>query len=153
MYKLFFCLRRRSDLTREQFLEHWHGIHADIARRGASVLGAVRYIQNHTAALPINDALRASRGAPECFDGVVELWFNSVEDVSATFDEPEARAAIKALIVDEPNFIDLEASPIFLTESHSMWGADGQEGSLHSGVTLVSGDNGAIDSAFAAPLE
>jgi uncharacterized protein (TIGR02118 family) len=124
MYKLFFCLRRRRDLTREQFLAHWHGIHADIARRGASALGAVRYVQNHTVSLPVNDALRASRGAPEPFDGVVELWFDSVDDVASTFHESDARAAIKALVVDEPNFIDLEASPIFLTEAHPMWGRE-----------------------------
>lgn len=124
MFKLFFCLRRRSDLSRVQFLEHWHGIHADIARRGASALGAVKYVQNHTVSLPINDALRESRGAPEPFDGVVELWFESVEDVASTFHEPGARAAIKALLIDEPNFIDLEASPMFLTEAHSMWGRE-----------------------------
>lgn len=123
MYKLFFCLRRRSDLSREQFLEHWHGVHADIARKGASALGAVKYVQNHTLSLPINDALRDSRGAPESFDGVVELWFESVDDVASTFREPDARTAIKALLVDEPNFIDLEASPIFLTEEHPMWGS------------------------------
>ena len=127
MYKLFFCLRRRSDLTREQFLEHWRGIHADIARRGASALGAVKYVQNHTVSLPVNDELRASRGAPEPFDGVVELWFESVDAVTSTFHEADARAAIKALVVDEPNFIDLDASPIFLTEVHPMWG-DREEG-------------------------
>ncbi len=124
MFKLFFCLRRRSDLTRDQFLEHWHGIHADIARRGASALGAVKYVQNHTLSLPINEALRDSRGAPEPFDGIVELWFESVDDVASTFHEPDARTAIKALLVDEPNFIDLEASPIFLTEAHAMWGRE-----------------------------
>ncbi|MBB5742352.1 hypothetical protein HD600_000849 [Microbacterium ginsengiterrae] len=123
MYKLFFCLRRRSDLTREEFQDHWHGIHADIARRGASALGAVKYVQNHTVSFPVNDALRASRGAPEPFDGVVELWFEAADDVVSTFHEPAARAAIKALVIDEPNFIDLEASPIFLTEAHPMWDA------------------------------
>lgn len=122
MIKLFFCLRRRPDLTREQFLEHWHGIHAEIARRGAQALGAVRYVQNHTLSTPLNDSLQASRGAPAAFDGVVELWFASIDDVASTFREPDARAAIKALLADEVNFIDLEASPIFLAEEHHMWG-------------------------------
>ncbi len=122
MIKLFFCLRRRPDLSRAQFLEHWHGIHAEIARRGAEALGAVRYVQNHTLTLPINDALRDGRGAPEAFDGVVELWFESVDDVASTFHEPDARAAIKALLADEVTFIDLDSSPIFLAEEHLMWG-------------------------------
>lgn len=124
MYKVFFCLTRRSDLTREQFLEHWQGVHARIARRGANALGAVKYVQNHTLSLPVNDALQASRGAPEPFDGVVELWFESIGDVTSTFHETDARAAIKALLLDEPNFIDLGASPIFLTEAHPVWGRE-----------------------------
>ena len=124
MIKLIFCLRRRPDLTREQFQEHWFGIHAEIARRGASALGAVKYVQNHTLSLPLNDALRAGRGAPEAFDGVVELWFPSVDDVASTFHEPHARAAIKALLADEANFVDLESSPIFLVEERPMWGGD-----------------------------
>lgn len=123
MIKLFFCLRRHPDLTREEFLAHWHGIHAEIALRGATALGATKYVQNHTVTDPINDALRASRNAPEPFDGVVELWFTSIADVEATFREPDARAAIKALLADEVRFIDLTASPIFLVEAHEMWEA------------------------------
>ncbi|MCL3819852.1 EthD domain-containing protein [Aeromicrobium wangtongii] len=121
MYKLLFCLRRRSDLTREEFLTHWHGPHADLGRAGASAIGAVRYVQNHTVDHPMNDALRESRGAPEPFDGVVELWFESLDAVGTTFTDREARRAIAALVADEPNFIDLDRSPIFVTEAKPMW--------------------------------
>lgn len=121
MYKLLFCLRRREDLTREEFLAHWHGPHADIGRAGAQAIGAVRYVQNHTVDHPLNEALRDSRQAPEPFDGVVELWFESLDVVGSTFTDPEARRAIAALVADEPSFIDLARSPIFVTEAHPMW--------------------------------
>ncbi|WP_229052378.1 EthD domain-containing protein [Aeromicrobium sp. Leaf350] len=121
MYKLLFCLRRREDLTRAEFLAHWHGPHADIGRAGAKAIGAVRYFQNHTVDHPLNEDLRASRGAPEPYDGVVELWFESLDAIGSTFTDREARRRIAALVADEPNFIDLERSPIFVTESHPMW--------------------------------
>src|SRR3954468_14171743 len=121
MIKLLFCLRRRPDLTREEFLTHWHGPHAAIGRAGASAIGATRYVQNHTLTHPLNEGLRQSRNAPEPFDGVVELWFDSIDDVGATFTEPDARRAIAALVADEPHFIDLANSPIFVTEEHEMW--------------------------------
>lgn len=121
MYKLLFCLRRRPELSRAEFLERWHGRHADIARAGAEAIGAVRYVQNHTVDDPINPALQASRGGPEAYDGVVELWFESLESIETTFTDQEARRAIAALVADEPSFIDVERSPIFVTEAHPMW--------------------------------
>lgn len=121
MIKLMFCLRRRPDLTREEFLAHWHGPHAAIGMAGASAIGATRYVQNHTLLHPLNEDLRKSRGAPEPFDGVVELWFDSLDDVGATFTDADARRAIAALVADEPAFIDLENSPIFVTKEHEMW--------------------------------
>lgn len=121
MIKLTFCLRRRPDLTREEFLAHWHGPHAAIGMAGAGAIGAKRYVQNHTITHPLNESLQKSRNAPEPFDGIVELWFEKLDDVGATFTSGDARAAIRALLDDEPNFIDLANSPIFLVEEHVMW--------------------------------
>ena len=121
MYKVMFCLRRRADLTRAQFQARWRGRHAEIATAGLDSIGAVRYIQNHTLDDALNDALQASRGAPEPYDGVVELWFDSVEDVKETFTRANAREALRALLKDEPDFIDVAASPIFVSEQHVVW--------------------------------
>ena len=121
MIKLMFCLRRHPSLTREEFLAHWRGPHADLGVAGAAALGARRYVQNHTLTHDLNDALQASRQAPAPFDGVVELWFDSTDAVATTFTDEEARRAVRALVKDEPAFIDLENSPIFLTEEHEIW--------------------------------
>lgn len=121
MYKVMFCLRRRADLTREQFQKRWGERHAEIAVAGLDRIGATRYVQNHTLVASINESLRASRDAPEPFDGVVELWFDSVEDVEGTFTRPDAREAIRALLDDEPEFIDIKASPIFVVDERTVW--------------------------------
>lgn len=123
VFKLLFCLRRRSDLTHEEFLARWRGRHADIALGALERIGAVRYVQNHALAGSMNADLRASRNAPEPYDGVAELWFPSLEAASATFTDAGARRAVRALLDDEPHFIDLADSPIFLTEEHAIWGA------------------------------
>lgn len=124
MIKLMFCLRRHPSLTREEFLAHWNGPHAALGVAGAEALGARRYVQNHTLTHDLNDALQASRQSPAPYDGVVELWFDSTDAVATTFNDEAARAAVRALIKDEPNFIDLANSPIFLTEEHEFWDLD-----------------------------
>lgn len=126
MVKLMFCLRRRSDLTRAQFQEHWRTSHGDLGVASAGALGYRRYVQSHTADTALNDSLRASRGAPEPYDGVVELWFDDERAIAATFSSPEGRKAAQALLQDEHHFVDLEASPIFVVHEHVL-----VEGEIH----------------------
>ena len=54
------------------------------------------------------------------FDGVAELWWDSVDDFVGRLAEPAAQAASAALLADEATFIDLEATSIFLTEEHEI---------------------------------
>jgi uncharacterized protein (TIGR02118 family) len=119
--KLVFCLRRRPDLTREQFSAYWHGPHGQLGLRLADALGFKRYVQSHTLSIPLNDALQASRGGPEPYDGIVELWFDDVAAVERTFSSAEGRSAARQLVADEANFVDVEASPIFLVTEKPMF--------------------------------
>jgi hypothetical protein len=58
MIKIVFCLRRRSDLSREQFQAYWLTQHAPLVRSHADALGIRRYVQVHS----IDDAItRRSR--------------------------------------------------------------------------------------------
>lgn len=121
MVKLIFCLRRRHDLTHEQFLAHWSGPHAAIGTAGAEAIGARRYVQNHTLSHSLNDALQDSRKSPPAFDGVVELWFDDIDAVQRTFTDEDARKVLRELAKDELNFVDLANSPIFVVEEHEYW--------------------------------
>ena len=80
MIKLVFCLRRLPHLSREQFQRYWLDSHGPLVRQLAPALGLKRYVQVHTVRSAFNDALRAHRGAPDDFDGVAELWWESVDD-------------------------------------------------------------------------
>ena len=114
MIKLVFCLHRLPQLSREEFQRYWFERHAPLVRSHAAVLKIRRYVQTHTGEQPLNDVLQASRGGPEAYDGVAELWWDSAEALAAATATPEGQAAGAALLEDERRFIDLVRSPLFV---------------------------------------
>ena len=123
MIKLVFCLRRRADLSREEFQRHWRETHAPLVRDRARALGVRRYVQVHTLPAGTAAALAASRAVEEDeYDGVAELWWDSPESLAAAVATPEGQRAGAELLEDERRFIDLARSPIFLAEEHVVVG-------------------------------
>jgi uncharacterized protein (TIGR02118 family) len=118
MVKLVFCARRLPALSRAEFQRYWRETHGPLVRRHAAVLRIRRYHQLHTVEHPMQDALRASRGGPEAYDGVAELWWDSVDDLAAAQSDPAGRDAARELLEDERRFIDLASSPLFVTDEH-----------------------------------
>ncbi|HEY8513886.1 MAG TPA: EthD domain-containing protein [Candidatus Binatia bacterium] len=122
MLKLVFCLTRLPHLTREEFQRYWRETHAPLVRRHAETLRIQRYVQLHSlpASDPLNEALRASRGGPEGYDGIAELWWRSAEDLAAATATEEGRAASLELLEDEKRFIDLARSPLWLAHENEV---------------------------------
>ncbi len=118
MIKLVFCLRRASHLSREEFQRYWRETHGPLVRERAEAIGCVRYVQVHTGHDDLNAALQASRGGPEAYDGVAELWFEDRKALEAGFSTEAGRQAGAELLEDEKKFIDLERSPLWIAEEH-----------------------------------
>ena len=116
MIKLTFCLIRLAPLSREQFQDYWFNKHAPLVRSHREVLGIRRYVQLHSADPAVSVDLRQSRGGPEQYDGVAELWWDSFEDLARRLAEPRAIEAGIALLEDERKFIDLARSPLWWGE-------------------------------------
>lgn len=112
MIKLTFCLRRLPHLSREEFQRYWRETHAPLVARHAKTLGILRYVQTHSAHDGLNGAMQASRGGPDAYDGVAELWFESEEAMATNSSEAAARA-VAELLEDEKKFIDLPNSPLW----------------------------------------
>lgn len=90
MIKLFAFLKRKPELSHEAFCEYWQAVHAPLVL-GAQPLGRYvrRYVQNHAIMDP------AISGFPVAgFDGVAELWLESVEDLTAVLESPSYRDVI-----------------------------------------------------------
>ena len=122
MVKLVFVLRRRSDLTLEEFQTYWRDTHAPLVASHAATLGIRRYVQTHTLDSPFNTALQASRGGPAPYDGVAELWWDSPESLAAGTATPEGQQAALELLEDERRFIDLDNSPLWVAQEHQIVG-------------------------------
>jgi uncharacterized protein (TIGR02118 family) len=120
MIKLVFVIRRREDLSREEFHRYWLEEHGPLARRLLKPLGARRYVQTHTLGADLNAALAASRGTSAAYDGLAEVWWDSLDALLAVFDTTEGQRANEMLIEDEARFIDLERSSLFLTEERTI---------------------------------
>ncbi len=118
MIKLVYCLRRLPHLTREEFQHYWRSTHAPLVRRHAKALRIRRYAQVHTLDDPSNEILRESRGGPDPYDGVAELWWDTSEALLEAFSTPEGREAGRELLEDEKRFIDTERSPLWVAREH-----------------------------------
>src|SRR3954453_2286787 len=119
MVKLVFTLRRREGMTREEFQRYWREEHAPLVERHAEALRIRRYVQGHTRATALDQALVASRGAEaDVYAGVAELWWDSLYDLMAGYSTEAGQAAGAELLEDERRFIDLARSPLWLGEEH-----------------------------------
>jgi uncharacterized protein (TIGR02118 family) len=116
MVKMIFCLKRLPGIEPEEFSSYWRSNHAELFRTFAKSLRVTRYTQSLYYPHPLNAALRKTRHAPEAYDGVAEVWFDSLEELLAGLAGPEGRAAGEALIQDERQFIDHANSPIWIAE-------------------------------------
>ena len=123
MIKLVFALRRKPELSVEQFQTYWRETHAPLVAERAEVLKIRRYVQVHTKDLGgLHTAFqKRNGGAPEPYDGVAELWFDSLDDMGG--DDPAVRQAQADLLADEANFIDLPNSPMWLADEHEIVGS------------------------------
>lgn len=124
MFKITYCLRRRPDLSPDQFDAYWRDHHAPLVRKHADVLRIRRYVQSTRVDSDLAGIAATVRGAPEAFDGVAEVWFDTKEDFQAGFATVEGRAAGRTLLEDEKRFVDLKNSPIWVATERAIIGDD-----------------------------
>ena len=123
MIKLTFVLRRRSELEPAEFRRYWREEHAPLVAGHAEALRIRRYVQTHPVDSDLNAPLADSRGSlVEPYDGVAELWWDSLEDLQAVLSDQAGQSAAAELLEDERRFIDLPACSLWLGEELVMVG-------------------------------
>jgi len=109
--KLVIAVKRRADVSPEEFHRYWRTTHADLIREnGAAKKYMRRYIQCHTL------QEEYERGEP-AYDGTAEVWFDSVEDADAFFNHP---GFVDAIGPDADRFCDMEATKLFMTAEETV---------------------------------
>jgi uncharacterized protein (TIGR02118 family) len=116
-----FLLRRRAELSVEEFHAYWRQQHAPLVASHADALGIRRYVQLHAMDSPLGAAVAASRGcAPTRWDGIALVWFDSEDALARAAATPEGQAAGAALLEDEKEFLDLARCELFLSDDQTI---------------------------------
>ena len=110
MIKIVRFVKRRKDLTQEQFKAYWLNKHSKLEKIVVEKTPVKRIIASFVTGEMIG-------GEEPPFDGMVELYYNSVEDMRAAF-----AGDIPAMMrKDEENFVDLSEKPVrVVTEEYVM---------------------------------
>jgi uncharacterized protein (TIGR02118 family) len=109
MIKIIGCLRRKPGVSEEEFHHHWKDVHGPLVMSVLPFARHVRkYIQNHkiSGVLPTSDRYQ---GLAMDFDGVVEMYFDSYEEVQAAMEALADPEVAKPIRQDEETFIDLKS--------------------------------------------
>jgi uncharacterized protein (TIGR02118 family) len=86
-------IKRRPDLTHEEFCEYWREKHGPLV--ASMVPWLTKYVQNH----PLG-----TRGSEYEFDGIAEMWFEDFQEFRQFLAWRKTGEA-KALIDDEKEFL------------------------------------------------
>jgi uncharacterized protein (TIGR02118 family) len=121
MIKLVYAVAARTDVEPAEFHRYWLEDHGPKVRSVAEAIGALRYVQSHTLDTPINQAMTESRKMPGGYDGITEVWFESLDAIQRAIATPEGADAMRLLVEDEQTFIDMSRSTIFMTEEHEIF--------------------------------
>ena len=123
MIKLCMCVKRLPGLTETQFFDHWQRQHAPLVESVRDALRIKRYTPTYLLDNPaLQQAILTNRGAlPYHFDGLGEVWWDSVEDMLSMRNSPEAQEASKMLREDEIRFVDLARSIVWYAEERAIF--------------------------------
>jgi uncharacterized protein (TIGR02118 family) len=107
MIKIMFLLVKREDMTEQQFHRYWLQQHSPLVDARSDDMGMRRYVQSHLIPSPMTSALELARAwAPNPFNGVAEVWWDSEEAMAAAFATPRGADAGEKLAEDEKQFLD-----------------------------------------------
>ena len=107
--KMLFLLKRQPGFTIEQGRRYWLDVHGPIV---AALPGLRRYVQCHTVE-------EAYRYAEPRWDGVAQLWFDSVDALRATVTSPQFTDIAYA---DTAKFVNMDTIESFVAREYPMIG-------------------------------
>jgi uncharacterized protein (TIGR02118 family) len=114
MIKISALRTRRPDLGRPEFLDYWTQKHTPMV---ASLPGGATGVHKYTQLLATEDGIEGITTAP--YDGVAELWVDSVEDAAAWFTGEAYNTVIAA---DEESFLDRTKTRFLYTVEQPIFG-------------------------------
>jgi uncharacterized protein (TIGR02118 family) len=124
LIKLAVLLKRKSGMSFEDFDAYWEGPHGDLV---VSLPNFTRHVRRYSQAHIVDPDYGGEGMAwpKAAFDGIAEVWFDSIEDMEAAFNEPDFVEQVGA---DDPKFIDPESVSILVTREVEKIAPNGDPG-------------------------
>jgi hypothetical protein len=118
MIRFINCMKRRPEMSVEQFRQFWNSAEFDnLIRQNVALSGAKRYSKNATLVVEANTLIRERRGSSEPFDGVLEYWWDNAAHLTEMLNSPQYQALIQKMLTYQQQFIDVANSSGFFTEA------------------------------------
>jgi hypothetical protein len=119
MIRFINCVRRRADISSEEFRQFWNDPKFDaIIGRVVGYTGAGGYAKNLTLMVSANELMQERRGgAAPPFDGVLEYWWENASQLHSVLDSEQCSLLMQAMLEYQKQFVDLEKSCAFFTEA------------------------------------
>ncbi|MBM3663505.1 MAG: EthD family reductase [Actinobacteria bacterium] len=120
MVVMYALLRRRPELSHDEFVDHWRNVHgpliAGIPELARHIVRYEQHVRHRPDGLSGNDGL----------DGVAAQWYSSIDDFAAFISEP---AYAELIAPDERRFLDTDRIEFIITEEPTVVipGPDGRE--------------------------
>jgi uncharacterized protein (TIGR02118 family) len=110
MVKVTVLVKRKPGMSPAEFYRYWKDVHAPLALGVPEFRRHFRkYVQSHQIA----EAFANTPGAVSQYDGIAELWADSIDEVKRAFAEPRYLEVIRP---DEEKFADLANCVFMVTE-------------------------------------
>lgn len=120
MIKLVFLMRRKPGMSRAAFTDYWLNGHTQLILRHAETLKIRRYVQSHAIAPDAAAAFRPEWDDPEGWDGIAEVWLDSLEVLKESRESVEMQALQALIVDDEASFVDLARSQMIVTQEYEL---------------------------------
>jgi uncharacterized protein (TIGR02118 family) len=116
MIKVSVLLKRKPGMSPAEFHRYWKDVHGPLLLGVPELMRHVhKYVQCHSIAEAFSD----TPGVASQFDGIAELWGDSIGEVTRALAEPRYLEVIRP---DEEKFLDLANCVFMVTEEVPMKG-------------------------------
>lgn len=120
MIRFINCVRRRKDISAEEFRRYWNSPEFDyLFEQLFLIIQPRRFAKNLTLQVSANEQIRQERGSGEPFDGTLEYWWHDARELLEKYDSTDARKIRQELLEYQQQFIDIPNCRAFFTEYES----------------------------------
>ncbi|MBV8139100.1 MAG: EthD domain-containing protein [Deltaproteobacteria bacterium] len=114
MIKLMGMLRRKPGMSPQEFHSYWRNVHAPLVME---VQGFARHVRKYVQSHAVDAQLVPGDDGEPAFDGIAELWFDSLDDLHRAISDP---CYLSEIHPDELKFLDFPNCVIVLVEEVSI---------------------------------